>query len=200
MEIAELPERTIHVEQSEVAIKDLDVENNRFDTRASEDELTTEENRSSKSVDSAAVSSVWQWISLGLFILWLLTMVLWWRSKKAASTVTKTDADKNKLSSDKAIRQLRQASLRNDPVLAKEALLVWAKVHWPEKNIVSLDAIKEYSSLEMKNILDDLNSRLYGRLNTEWNGTAFFDCFKSQSFENKKSNKAQGKLEPLYKT
>lgn len=83
--------------------------------------------------------------------------------------------------------------------MTKQALLDWAKSFWPDKEITSIDAIKEFCTEDLKLKIDELNMRLYGKEGSQWDGIDFLRSFESQSFDEKKTFKETGKLESLYR-
>tara|TARA_R110002111_G_scaffold220457_2_gene282929 strand:- start:339 stop:782 length:444 start_codon:yes stop_codon:yes gene_type:complete len=141
---------------------------------------------------------IWKWVSLCLLVLWLLTLILFWRSKRSGSaTDTREEA---KTSNRKYLKAVQQACKNNDPKLTQQALLDWAKNHWSDKNINNLNALKEYSDEDFKIKLDELGRCLYGSSTSKWDGASFSKGFESQSFDKKQSTVVKGNLEPLYKT
>lgn len=199
MEVAELPERNIHIERSTDPIPvDNDIKQ-----QATLDQTTATESENNEQNNLAPIvltkeEPLWKWVSLFLLVSWLLTLILFWRSKRSNS-VADTKAEEN-ISERKNLKKIQQACKTNDPKLTQEALLEWAKSHWPDKNINNLNALKEYSDEGFKMKLDELNSCLYGSSTSEWDGANFLISFESQSFDQKQSKVVNGKLEPLYKT
>lgn len=199
MEVAELPERNIQIEGSAAGV----VVDNVVKQQATPDQGTATESESNNQNNLAPITltkeePLWKWVSLFLLVLWLLTLILFWRSKRSNS-IADTKAEEN-ISERKTLKKIQQACKSNDPKLCQQALLEWAKSHWPDKNINNLDALKEYSDEGFKIKLDELNSCLYGSSASQWDGTSFLISFESQSFDKKQSTVAKGKLEPLYKT
>lgn len=198
MEIAELPERTLHVAANTSALID-----NRIKAPVESDNITAAEAEDSnapptKGVDSTEQDVPWKWVSLMLFVLWLVTLIFVWKIKrKAPAAENKTDKS---LSCKHYLKQVRQACKQNEPVQTKQALLEWARTNWPDIKISSIDAIKELSGKDFCLHLDKLNHCLYGKTTDDWQGTEFLKSFESQSFEEKRSVETNGKLEPLYKT
>ena len=199
MEIAELPERLIQVEASVTAQATLPVQE-RVETNK---DITLTPDRQAQSKFGVTQTSneapIWKWLSLVLLILWLLTIILFWKSRRPALSSAKKEEQKT--SSRQYIKKIQQACKNNDAIKAKQALLEWAKHHWPDKYVNSLTAIKEYSNDAFQKQLDELNSNLYGNHETnKWQGSAFLKSFESQSFDPKEIKNSSGNLEPLYKT
>ena len=198
MEIAELPERYIQVDAT--ATGNIEDQNT---SPEPENEFVAIENNNTKvdsAIDTQTFSTLpnWQWVSTGLFILWLLTVFMWWRSGN------KNDTKKEKVNSaDKTgdyLKKLRQSCKRNDPHITKDNLLLWARANWPDANINSIGQIKKFNDVDIHNVLDDLNNHLYGKATGQWNGAELLNMI--EKIAKQKKNKAEpiGKLEPLYRT
>jgi oxygen tolerance protein BatD len=196
MEFAELPERSIHVDVSDTApVNDVA-------KQIVEDELTVAEEipeeKNMSMTEAIHSQTPWKWLSLILFILWGITLFLFWKSRRKPTMPDNHSAAE--LSNRQYLKQLKQACAVNDAAKAKQALLDWAKGLWPDEKISSINAVKMFCEKEFQLKLDELNACLYGKTTIQWNGANFFKSFESQSFKNKKSEQAKGNLEPLYKT
>ena len=193
MEVAELPERNIHIEGSTAPIP---VDNVIKQQTATESENNNQNNLAP--ITLTKEEPLWKWVSLFLLMLWLLTVILFWRSKRKTSAID-TKEEEN-ISKRKQLKKIQQACKSNAKKQTQQALLDWANGHWPEKTINNLNALKEYSDEDFKFKLDELNNCLYGSSTSSWDGASFLKSFESQSFDQKQSNVVNGKLEPLYKT
>lgn len=199
MEIAELPERQIHIEGSTAPVP----LNNGIKQQTIADQATATELENNAQNNLAPITitknePLWKWVSLCLFVLWLLTLTLLWRSKRSTSA-SDTKEEEN-ISERKQLKKITQACKNNDPKQTKQALLDWTNSHWPEKTINNLNALKQYSDENFRIKLDELNNCLYGNSASQWDGASFLISFESQSFDKKQSKVIKGKLEPLYKT
>jgi len=199
MEIAELPERNIHIEDSIAAV----AADNVIKQQATTDQDTVVESGNNNQSNLAPITltkeePIWKWVSLFLLVLWLLTVILFWRSKRNTST-TETKEEEN-ISKRKQLKEIQQACKNNDPKLTQQALLDWANSNWSEKRINNINSLKQYSDEGFKVKLDELNNCLYGNSTSQWDGLSFLKNFESQSFDKKQSKVVNGKLEPLYKT
>jgi oxygen tolerance protein BatD len=194
MEFAELPERTIHAittATTETEIREQVIE----EIKPVVKEVKEQDINIADTTDN---QSLWKWLSLTFLILWIITIFLLWKNKKA-NTLNYNDTE-NDLSHRQYLKQLKQACATNNATMAKQALLDWARVNWPDKQITSIDAVKSFCTDDLQKKIDELNSCLYGKESKPWNGTNFIKSFNSQSFNNKVKSVSEGKLEPLYKT
>lgn len=195
MEVAELPERTIHVAISTQApinnIQQELIENETTLIEEGLDKNNAEFNQSSEG------QFFWKILSFILLLLWMATLFLF--LKKSRKPANSDNLLTKEVSSQQNIKNLKRACAANDPVMAKQALLDWAKSFWSDKKITSIDAVKEFCGENLQTKIDELNMCLYGKEGIEWDGISFLRSFESQSFERKTSVKEAGKLEALYK-
>ncbi len=198
MEVAELPERNIHIEGSTAPVA---VDNVVKQQTTDQDTVIESGNNNQNNLAPITLTKeepFWKWVSLVLLLLWLLTVVLFWRSKRKTSA---TDAmEEENISKRKHLKKIQQACKSNAKKETQQALLDWANSHWPEKTIKNLNALKEFSDEDFTLKLDELNNCLYGSSALKWDGDNFLKSFESQSFDKKQSKVVNGKLEPLYKT
>ncbi len=199
LEVAELPERTIHVEASS-AMPAPAAPTNNVQPQKDDVEMPTVDNTEADVVNKVAPSAdqtTWKGVSLLFFILWLITLFVFWKSKRKPAVSDNKSV--NESSRRQYLKKLRQACAANDPAVAKQALLAWSKVNWPDERIININSIKIFCDQQLQSEIDELNACLYGSSMNQWNGAAFLKSFESQSFDNKVTKEIQGKLEPLYK-
>lgn len=111
-----------------------------------------------------ALRDPWLWISLGLALLWLGTMLAWFMSRRP---IRKTVP----LSAPKARAQFQAACRRNDAQGARGALLSWAVSAWPESPPRSLAALsRRISDDKISALLLQLGRTLYR--GAPWDGAA----------------------------
>ncbi len=199
MEIAELPERNIHIKGSAAPVPvDNVIKQQTTSTQATATEAENNQQKNLAPISLTKEEPLWKWVSLCLLVFWLLTLTLLWRSKRSASTADIKEEEN--ISKRKHLKKIQQACKSNDTEQTKQALLDWANSYWPEKRINNLNTLKKYSDEDFKLKLDGLNNCLYGSSASQWDGAGFLNSFESQSFDKKQSKAVNGKLEPLYKT
>ncbi len=202
LEVVELPERTIHVNISDSAPVN-NVQQAQIEKQAVPSVVENNVGNKDKELISVGEPSSdqtpWKWVSFILFILWLITLFIFWKSKRNSIIPDDpvTDAER---SIRQHMKRFRQACTASDATMAKQALLDWAKVKWSDKEINSINSIKPFCNKESQLKIDELNACLYGKSEKKWDGVAFLKSFDSQSFDKKQNTETKGKLEPLYKT
>jgi len=85
----------------------------------------------------------WRWTSLALGILWLVTLVAWWfsrRHRQRTGPAVSTPASPTP-SASAARKAFRQACHDNDPLAARRHLLEWARAAWPHDPPLGLQAL-----------------------------------------------------------
>lgn len=199
MEVAELPERTLYIEASELiqAEDSQQIEVTQPSNATSEKDLEIEKQLSAD-VTTGRGGSYWKWVSLILFLLWLVTLLLFWKSRgrfNKKERIAVVEPTKRQ-----SLKQIERACNNNDAQQAKTAILEWARRMWPKESINNLDAVKAHGNAELASMLDELNNFLYGKKQQAWDGKAFLVCFQAQTFEVGKKVSEKGNLQPLYKT
>ena len=140
----------------------------------------------------------WLWVSAGLLVLWLVTLILWWRSRNKSSV---DDIHDSRLESLKQIqRQLKKACQNNDAIAAKDLLLQWGRQMWPNQKIISMSDVASNTGERFRSEIEGINSSLYSKGQTQWNGQTFYSVFETEIESMLKDNVVdKGKLEPLFK-
>ncbi len=115
----------------------------------------------------------WFWISLVLAVLWLITLVQWWRRRHFLPRDTK---NKNVLNtepenSSKARKCFLSACQANDAHQARHHLLQWVASHWPQSPPKGLeDLALRLNDPAISAALTTLDRMLYQGDKENWNG------------------------------
>lgn len=199
MEVAELPERTLYIEASELiqAEDSQQIEVTQQSDATSNKDVQIGE-QAIADTEAANGNAYWKWVSLILFLLWLMTLFLFWNSRSRFNKKERIAVVEP--SKRQALKQIERACNNNDAQQAKTAILEWAKRMWPKERINNLDSVKAYGNAELASMLDELNNFLYGKKQQVWDGKAFLVCFQAQTFQVDKKVSEKGNLQPLYKT
>ena len=142
----------------------------------------------------AGAGAYWPLISAVLLILWLGTLGLWWRGRRAASGRMAP-----KPPEPPGPASIKRACMKNDAAGARDALLYWAGAKWPDKAIKNLAALGARGDAEFQDKISALNRHLYGNDGAEWDGPAFYRVFAAQSFTETAPVAAPVGLEPLWR-
>jgi len=140
----------------------------------------------------------WPWISLVLAVGWITTTLLFFRNNRPHTAAKKPQALPPILPLQSAVDK---ACARGDSIRAKDALLEWAAVRWPDQSITSLADIANVSSAEFSTQINALNSALYSPHTDNWEPKLLRSAFHAFISNKRKTAKMQDSiLEPLYKT
>ncbi|MFA7554768.1 MAG: BatD family protein [Spongiibacteraceae bacterium] len=148
--------------------------------------------------------TLWQLVSAVLALLWLATLLLWWRTKTVTSIAEAAPLKPtaSTLSEKQAYKQLVVACRSNDVLAARHAIIAWARSFWPETNIQSLQDIQQHCQQHpLSNALMQLDNTLYGNNidSSQWNGESLITIINTLKLEKNNHKKTTEKtLPPLY--
>ena len=169
-QVASLPSRTIQVAPSAASKTSLPA----WPTRVnSQDSITAMRDNPDVSVQSSLlqvpVQNPLAWaIAAGFAFAWLVTLWLWWRSRRSRA--------------GNGIRSLRKKVLlacrRNDPSALKEALLAWALKTWAETPCFNLGDLERLIGMcDLQKSINTLSQQLYQAQPQKWSGAEFWRSF-----------------------
>ena len=127
--------------------------------------------------------------------LWLLFYrMVFGRAKKEAGSVPPKENDSG------AIKRLREACHAGKADEARQALLEWARLHWPEKPPLTVSELAaRLNSPALVEEAGSLNKALYGGNLNEWHGENLWRTFKAaQTDERKRTENEKIPVPPLY--
>lgn len=156
------------------------------------------------SVVTPTQSSLWQWISLGLLMTWLITLALWFtqvRSRKGATAQGSTTNIAAQESLSRKRDALMQACKQQHPVGARKALVAWFKALDSEHPVHSLGHVRQHAmSALLATAAKELEQTLYCPSDdAQWNSDALRKGIadeESQRRIKQRENKSQ--LQSLY--
>ncbi len=123
---------------------------------------------------AAPASAAWRNVSAALALLWLATVLVWWRSRRIQSMPADEEAGglaKGRLRTS-LLRQARRAAERGDVRETRAALLKWGRLQWPERPPRSVGEIAARVSGELRQELLRLSDCSYGPGEDAWDGSA----------------------------
>lgn len=147
-------------------------------------------------------SQIWFAISVGLFVLWLLTMVSWYissrRRKPNTESVPVNDQDKQSI--NEILKQVKTACDANDAQQVKSALLIWGRRQWPQQPPTSLGHIAQRVNGALSAELHQLNDLLYKSGGAPWNSNGLWQALKKYVDKNMQpTKKSRSGIQPLYR-
>ncbi len=126
----------------------------------------------SMSPSSPEADRFWQGVSAGLLGIWLLTLALWRRNRRpvSESPQTEKEAPPKRAASRRLLRQLRGACDENDGRRARQLLLSWGEIRFPDTSLQSLGALAELLPEDLAHAALELERDLYGPEPGRWSG------------------------------
>ncbi len=115
---------------------------------------------------------IWQGVSAGLLGVWLITLALWRRSRRpvSESPQTEKEAPPKRAASRRLLRQLRGACDENDGRRARQLLLSWGEIRFPDPSPQSLGALAALLPEDLAHAALELERDLYGPEPGRWSG------------------------------
>jgi hypothetical protein len=81
----------------------------------------------------------WRWIALLLGLLWVATLLLWWRDRARVAAVSPAPAPGDEFRAQKV--SLESACRKGDPHQIRKALMTWSARQWATDPPPGLDAL-----------------------------------------------------------
>ncbi len=135
------------------------------------------------------VNNTWFWLALLFACAWLITLIYFLSNR---TTKPKKTAHEPAEKSTTAVKNLKQACIKNEPIMAKDALLQWGREQF---NLSNLTKIAEQCDENLQNEILALNIVLYSTKSKAWQGSSLWSAF--QTFKTINSNKIVSKEDPL---
>ena len=141
----------------------------------------------------------WPWISLGLILLWLLTLVMWVLNRRqSGDTLGTPGKPEPRVDARGALAELRSACRSRQAAPARDALLQWGAALWPDTPPRSLGELAARCGEPPSLCLRELEQVLYAH-KQEWDSELLLEqitAFKPAS--ESPPRKSAANLEPLY--
>lgn len=126
---------------------------------------------------------LWQRISEGLAVAWLLTLCAWWWSgRKRSRDDVSTDAPVVPLHKQQArhLKAARKAAANGDSAGVQAALLEWARLEWPDSSPPrSIGAVADRVAAPLSDELRRMAASRYGRGDGGWDNAALANALRS---------------------
>lgn len=153
--------------------------------------LTDSTNTIAENINPAkSVSNpVWLWLSSLFFILWVITILLWWRSRRSnTQNISRTEERKQSLTS--SLKYLKIACSKNNPQEIKSSLLRWSGILFPDKEINNLSDLATVLGEPISKKILSLNAALYRSSQAEWQCEELYKlCHDFKLDKNRDENK-----------
>lgn len=147
-------------------------------------------------ISPAGDQNVWLWVAVFLGIGWLSTLIYFLTTRHPKKIQPATDKAPPKSDYHQA---LKQACQKNDPQMAKQALLQWGYLTY---QVNSLGALAELCDSRLRDEIQHLNQLLYAPAatgNSPWQGKRLYQVFTEQAVTQKLQRTPDEALEPLFR-
>ena len=138
----------------------------------------------------------WFWVSMGLLVLWLITLILWLSARKKQTAPEVTTAPVQKESHEPYLQRVYAACQKNNPSAAQEALVQWAKVYFNQPLLAGLsDIIEQTDDQALIRAITGLEASRYSSHKQNWEGKELEKAL--QNFiaqQNKRNNDGDGQV------
>ena len=130
------------------------------------------------------------WILALVFaVAWILTLFMfWYRPLHVAGSKRR-----------RAIKEVHEACIKHDPVKARQQLLNWASMRWPDEEFLDLnDITKKITDNKLKKELQKLSQAIYSADSQEkWNGSELWIALASYRRFKPRKKRKNGDLPPI---
>ena len=125
-----------------------------------------------------AKSDAWFWLSALLLLGWIATLGAWWRQKHAAAVTARRQPEKPD-SLRRCQKQLEKSCAGGNPHAARDAILKWARLTWPDEKAATLGQLKRsVDDTMLAEEIAKLDKALYsGR--GEWSGERLWTALQA---------------------
>ncbi|MDD5388642.1 MAG: BatD family protein [Gallionellaceae bacterium] len=142
----------------------------------------------------------WPWLSLVLSLLWLVTLLAWWRARRPRSATSPSVIPSTGLDSiraGEARKAFRRACRDNAAADARRQLLAWARATWPDDAPGGLNALaRRLPDPKLPTLLRELDRACYA--GDEWRGDALLEALATLPNATDKAGKSASELAGLY--
>ena len=143
-------------------------------TIESESEVNIDLEPTNSSVVSAGSNSMWIFVSIGLLVAWILTLIFWYMSRKSRPLHFESnllDREQKEQTSRQLFGDIQRACRRDDAAAVSHTLLKWAQLKWshyPPRNLPELG--HKLGSEELIEALQILDRANYSGEVDSWDG------------------------------
>ena len=146
----------------------------------------------------------WQWVSIALAGIWVLTMLAWWRTRRVTSR-TPANTDSEGAGNEGALFEQLLDAAKEGSTSTPGLFVSWANLRWPGHNFrSSKDIFSVVPAADLEQELDRLQAHLFSRdhsggerSNKTWGGSALADALK-QARKKEDDPSSETGLPPLY--
>lgn len=199
MQTTTLPAKTLHV------VGEAKLESSTSLPASNTQQAIPEKNISPIASSAPAPNSPWLWAAIISLILLAIGLAAYvWKLKSSIKALADNQHETQEIISEKEQHiwdLLKHAAANKDALALRKAVLHWAKFHWPQQNIHSLDDVAKLGvKPALTEALKKLDELLYSTHPADdWEPTGLLQLL-NECRKEKNSKKKAEPLQPLYKT
>ena len=146
----------------------------------------------------ASGSFPWLWVSCGLAVGWLLTLLCWWRQhrRQQQDRIDPAMEEPLEVREKEAFKHLLAAAQGNDPVATRQALASWGRSRWPA-TAGNLEQLALQLDEPLQAAISQLSRALYSQTGGDWQGDVLIGELKRWRGQKVEKSKTVD-LQPLY--
>jgi hypothetical protein len=142
-------------------------------------------------------SDLWRRVSEALLVVWLLTLVSWWWSRRQPARKIKEPEDLPVHKQQaRYLKTARKAAVAADAAALKSALLAWGRLQWPDDAPRNIGDLARRVSMPLSIELHKLCSASYGP-GGDWDGASIAKALRSFAVLNDDAGSPPADLPPL---
>jgi oxygen tolerance protein BatD len=124
-------------------------------------------------------SDLWRRVSEALLVVWLLTLVSWWWSRRRpARKIKEPEVLPVHKQQARYLKTARKAAVAADAAALKSALLAWGRLQWPDNAPRNIGDLARRVSMPLSIELSKLCSASYGP-DGDWDGASIAKALRS---------------------
>ena len=150
---------------------------------------------------SMAMSQYWIWLTATLLVLWLLTLVFWYRHVNALKATTRHvshSPNRNIQNKQSIWKNLEKALDSNSPVDTLKHLALWLADSIQDKETTLAESLKCIDNQALNEAVNTLLASRYSKNQSEWQSTALHQILRKLRKEGNVAKKTKHDLSPLY--
>lgn len=153
-------------------------------------------------LDSSAPSpGYWRWLSVGLALVWLLTLGLWRRDRRLSAATAPSPRAGPSPTVKQALAELKRACAEQDAAAARDASLALGAATWPQAPPGNLSQLAARCGGALSAAIDDLQRALYAPQPEPWEGSQLWVLAKHLGSREPEPVDAEAEvLAPLHKS
>ncbi len=155
--------------------------------------------------ETSITKNIWFWISVALFVLWLVTLILFLNAASKSKKIRRQKLDNNADTKHHKnyLQSVYNACLENDANETTKTLILWAKYYYKQPLLSGLSTIIQLVNDEdLIHAINTLESSQFSQDKQSWDGRALIEALKhcigqDKAQENTKNPQAFSDLNPV---